>query len=53
MKYASSVDDDSLAGHGLGAAHGDYHVGAIVFIGGLLQERSGRGPFDLLGPQIG
>jgi hypothetical protein len=53
MKQASGVDDDRLAGHGLGAAHSDHHLGAIILIGGLLQERSGRGALDLLGPEIG
>jgi hypothetical protein len=40
MKDASGVDDDGLAGHGLGAAHGDHHVGAVVLVGRLLQERA-------------
>jgi hypothetical protein len=39
MKHAAGVDDDGLAGHGLGAADGDHHVGAIVLVGGRLQER--------------
>src|SRR5215472_11062151 len=52
MKDASGVDDDGLAGHGLGAAHGDHHVGAIVLVGGLLQERARGGALDLLGPEI-
>jgi hypothetical protein len=33
MKDAPRVDDDRLAGHGLGAAHGDHHVGAVVLVG--------------------
>jgi hypothetical protein len=40
MKQASRVDDDRLAGHGLCATHSDHHVGAIVLVGCLLQERS-------------
>src|ERR1700755_1017413 len=28
VEDASGVDDHGLAGHGLGAAHGDHHVGA-------------------------
>ena len=52
MKQASGVDNDRLASHGLGAAHSDHHVGAIVLVGGLLQERSGRGALDLLGTEI-
>src|SRR5580658_2334678 len=40
VKDAPGVDDDSLAGHGLGAAHGDHHRGAVVLVGGFLQERS-------------
>ena len=38
MKDPPRVDDDRLAGHGLGAAHGDHHVGAVVLVGGLLQQ---------------
>jgi hypothetical protein len=53
MKDASGVDNDRLAGHGLGAAHGDHHVGAVVVVGGLLQERTRRGSLDLLGLEIG
>src|SRR6478752_8508013 len=53
MEDASGVDHDGLAGHGLGAAHGDHHVGAVVLVGGLLQERTRCGALDLLGPQIG
>jgi hypothetical protein len=30
MKDAPGVDDDGLADHGFGAAHGDNHVGAVV-----------------------
>src|SRR5246127_806928 len=53
VKDASGVDDDGLAGHGLGAAHGDHHVGAVVLVGRLLQERAQCGALDLLGPEIG
>src|SRR5476651_1251737 len=53
VEDASGVDDDGLAGHGLGAAHGDHHVGAVVLVGSLLQERGGCGALDLLGPEIG
>src|SRR5579863_7172728 len=52
VKKASGIDDDGLTGHGLGAAHGDDHVGAIVLVGGPLQERSGGGALDLLGAEI-
>jgi len=52
MKQAPRVDDDRLAGHSLGAAHSDHHVSAIILVGGLLQERSGRGALDLLGPEV-
>ena len=38
VEHAPRVDDDRLPGHGLGAAHGDDHVGAVVLVGGLLQE---------------
>src|SRR3954465_4839998 len=53
VEDASGVDDDGLAGHGLGAAHGDHHVGAVVLVGWLLQERARCGALDLLGPEIG
>jgi hypothetical protein len=33
VEDASRVDDDGLAGHGLGAAHGDHHIGAVVLVG--------------------
>ena len=52
VEDASGVDDDGLAGHGLGAAHGNHHVGAVVLVGGLLQERARRGALDLLGAEI-
>ena len=53
VEDASRVDDDGLAGHGLGAAHGDHHVGAVVLVGWPLQERARCGALDLLGPEIG
>ena len=53
VEDASRVDDDGLAGHGLGAAHGDDHVGAVVLVGWPLQERARSGALDLLGPEIG
>jgi hypothetical protein len=53
VEDAPGVDDDGLAGHGLGAAHGDHHVGAVVLVGRFLQERTGSGALDLLGPEIG
>src|ERR1700694_3388086 len=53
VEDASGVDDDGLAGHGLGAAHGDHHVGAVVLVGWPLQERARCGALDLLGPEIG
>src|SRR3954469_19095794 len=40
MEDASRVDHDGLAGHGLGAAHGDHHVGAVILVGCLLQKRA-------------
>jgi hypothetical protein len=52
MKHAPGVDDDRLAGHGFGAAHGNHHIGAIVLVGGLLQQRAGSIALDLLGPEI-
>src|ERR1700730_15561932 len=53
MEVAAGVDDHRLAGHRLGAAHRDHHVGAIVFVGGFFQQRSRRGALDKLGPEIG
>jgi hypothetical protein len=53
VEDASRVDDDGLAGHGLGAAHGDHHVGAVVLVSWPLQERARCGALDLLGPEIG
>ena len=53
VEDASRVDDDGLAGHGLGTAHGDHHVGAVVLVGWPLQERARCGALDLLGPEIG
>jgi hypothetical protein len=36
MKLAAGVDDDRLAGHGLGTAHRDHHVvGAVILAGGF------------------
>jgi hypothetical protein len=49
VEDASRVDDDGLAGHGLGAAHGDHHVSAVVLVGWPLQERARCGALDLLG----
>src|SRR6478752_3694058 len=40
VEDASGVDDDGLAGHGLGAAHGDHHVGAVVLVSWPLEERA-------------
>src|ERR1700760_4741000 len=48
VEDASGVDDDGLAGHGLGAAHGDHHIGAVVLVGRPFQERARRGALDLL-----
>jgi hypothetical protein len=53
VKHTPGVDNDRLARHGFSTAHGDHHVGAIVLVGGPLQERAGRGTLDLLGPEIG
>ena len=38
MKVAAGVDDDRLTGHGLGAAHRDHHVGAVVLVGGFFSS---------------
>jgi hypothetical protein len=53
MKVAAGVDEDHLAGHGLGAAHRDHQVGAVVLVGGLFQQRRGGVPSALrCGPRI-
>src|SRR3954454_24847875 len=39
VEDAPGIDDDGLAGHGLGAAHGNHHFGAVVLVGRLLQQR--------------
>src|ERR1700733_7765490 len=46
MKIASGVDDDRLACHGLGATHRHHHIGAVILVGGLLQQRAGRAARD-------
>jgi hypothetical protein len=39
MKLAAGVDDDRLAGHGLGTAHRDHHIaGAVILAGGLFKN---------------
>src|SRR5215471_16910352 len=53
MKIAARVDGDRLASHGFSAAHRDHHVGTVILVGGLFQQRGGRGTLDLLRPQIG
>src|SRR5215472_11147720 len=53
MKIAPGVDDHRLAGHRRGAAHRDHHVGAVVLVGGLFQQRCGCRGLNKLGPQIG
>src|SRR5947209_8166624 len=53
VKIAAGVDDHGLAGHRLGPAHRDHHVGAIVLVSGPFQERGGSGALDLLGAEIG
>src|SRR5215469_15324117 len=39
VKIPSGIDDHGLAGHRFGAAQGDHHVGAIVLVCGLLEQR--------------
>src|ERR1700730_18376279 len=53
MKIAPGVDGDRLPGHRVGAAHRDHHVGAIILVGRLFQERAGGRVLDLLGAEIG
>src|SRR6266851_2385303 len=53
MKVAAGIDNHRLAGHGLGAAHCNHHIGAIVLVGGLFQQRRGGGVLDTLWPQVG
>jgi hypothetical protein len=42
MKVATGTGNDRLAGHHVGAAHGDHHVGAVVLVGGLFLPAAGR-----------
>src|SRR5260370_23766317 len=53
VEVAPGVDDDRLAGHRLGAAHRDHHVGAIILVGRLFQQRGRGRVLDLLRPEIG
>src|SRR5262249_9514599 len=52
VEQTTRVDDCRLAGHGLGAAHGDRQVGAVVLVGCLPQKRARGRALDLLGPQV-
>ena len=38
MEDAAGVDDDCLTGHRIAPAHRHHHLGAIVLVGGLLQD---------------
>jgi hypothetical protein len=38
MEYPPGVNHDGLPGHGIGPAHGHHHIGAIILIGGFLQQ---------------
>ena len=49
MERTAGIDHDSLARHGFGAAHRDHHVGAVVLVGRLSQQRTGRVACDHLG----
>ena len=53
MKNAAGVDDDCLASHRIAPAHRHNHLGAIILVGGLLQDRVRGGTLDLLGSEIG
>jgi len=53
VERAAGVDDQCLAGHGVGSAHGHDLVGAIVFVGGDAQQRAGFAFFDRARRQIG
>src|SRR5579863_9567285 len=52
-KVAPGIDDRGLPGHRFGAAHRDDHIGAVVLVGGLFEERGGGRILDLLGAQVG
>ena len=39
---SARVDDDGLAGHGVGSAHRHHLVGAIVLVGGLARSHALR-----------
>src|SRR3954468_20467618 len=53
VKIAAGIDDGGLAGHRVGSAHRDHHVGAILLVGGPFQQRAGGRILDLLGAEIG
>src|SRR3974390_1851247 len=53
MEVAAGIYGDRLSGHRGGAAHRDHHVGAVVLVGGLFQQRLGCGALDKFGPEIG
>src|ERR1700720_4339868 len=53
MKRPPHVDRDRHAGGRVGTAEGDDLIGAIVLVGGALEQRAGRGAFDLRVREIG
>src|SRR4029450_2179211 len=52
MERAPRVDHQGLAGHGVGAAHRDHLIGAVVFVGGLAQQRRLAPGLDHLRPEV-
>jgi len=53
MKRPTRVDRDRHAGGRIGAAESDDLLGAIVLIGGALEQRAGCGTLDLRVREIG
>jgi hypothetical protein len=47
MKRPPRVDRDRHAGGRVGAAKGDDLLGAVVLVGGALEQRAGGGTLDL------
>ena len=49
VEYSAGVDDEGLAGGGVGAAELDDLTGDVVFVGGALQDCSRNGRLAVLG----
>src|SRR5947209_6782289 len=52
VKNTAGINRNRLAGHRLGTAHGDDLIGAIVLVGGALEQRGARGIVNLRFGQV-